>query len=80
MCYSGMCPYEYSSGEASGECMLKDGEPIPYDAACMIAERELEEWEHRHPLRVLAEKLRYRLSRLWLELRWRSRPEDQIPF
>ena len=81
MCYTGRCPYEHSSsGCAAGECSLKDGEPIPYDAACMLAERHLEEWELRHPLRVLAKELRYRLSRLWLELRWGFWPENQIPF
>lgn len=81
MCYTGSCPYENSSsGYDAGECSLKDGEPIPYDAVCMLTERHLEEWELRHPLRALAKELRYRLSRLWLELRWRFCPEEQIPF
>lgn len=80
MCYSGICPYEHVGGYEAGECALKDGEPTPYDAACMLAKRGLEEWELEHPLRVLAKELRYRLSMLWLELRWRFCPEDQIPF
>ena len=80
MCFTGTCPYEYPSRDGDCICVLKDEEPTPYDAACMLAERGLEEWELRHPLRVLAKELRYRLSRLWLELRWRLWPEDQIPF
>jgi len=81
MCYTGSCPYENSSsGCAAGECSLKDVEQIPYDAACVLAERHLEEWELRHPLKVLAKEMKYRLSRLWLELRWRFWPKDQIPF
>lgn len=75
MCYSGECPYEYSGGpyELTGGCTLEDGEPMPDDAACVVAMRQLEEWECKHPVRAFIRDVKYRLKNLG---HW----QDDCPF
>lgn len=40
MCYTGLCPYEISSGPGAGDCSLPCGQRYPFDAACVRAEME----------------------------------------
>ena len=54
MCYTGLCPYEISSGGHAGECSLpRDGSTpptYPYDARCVEIELEIEEAEREEAL------------------------------
>lgn len=53
MCYTGKCPYEYSVGEAAGECRLRDDDSMPDDAYCVLTDKRIEEWERMHPISTL---------------------------
>ena len=61
MCYVG-CRYEYTGGDALGECWLADDAEIPRDAMCRIDDLSIE-----HD-RIKAEnaKLRDFANLLWL--------------
>ena len=52
---------------------MEDGEQIPDDAACIVAMRQLEEWERNHPIRTFIRDVRYRLKNL-------SHWQDDCPF
>lgn len=56
MCYTGRCPYEHSGGEAAGECKLRDDEPMPDDAECVLMDKLIDEWEHMHPISTFHRK------------------------
>ena len=48
MCYTGLCPYEVSSGPNAGECTITDG-AYPDDADCAVVERMQEAEEPEDP-------------------------------
>ena len=78
MCYTGTCPYESRAYgyDTCGECMLEDGEPVPDDAECVIAERWYEEQRRKHPIKTLIEDAKFK----WYNLKLRLRGQDEIPF
>lgn len=75
MCYTGQCPYEWTSGESVGGCKLKYGDPYPDDAACIMADKLIDEYERKHPIKTLKQRLTHRW---WL---WRMRKSgNEVPF
>ena len=75
MCYMG-CKYECSGGDFAGECTLEDCDPRPDDAECVLLDKWIEEYERRHPVKTLIQRLRHK----WYfgKLRWRK--QDEIQF
>lgn len=75
MCYMG-CPYECSGGDFAGECMLEDREPRPDDAECVLMDKRIEEYERRHPVKTLVQRIRHK----WRFSKLRYRKQDEIRF
>ena len=76
MCYTGRCPYEHSGGEAAGESKLRDDEPVPDDAECVLMDKWIDEWERNHPISMLCRRMKQDVMLLSLRLRG----QNEIPF
>lgn len=64
MCYTGTCPYEYKGGEGAGECSLRDKEPVPSDAECVLMEKRIDEYEKEHPISTIYQRVKWDVLRL----------------
>jgi hypothetical protein len=56
--------------------MLGDRDPRPDDAECVLMDKRIEEYERRHPVKTLVQRIRHK----WRFSKLRYRKQDEIRF